>query len=93
MTPRKISCPRCDKPSLFTAENPYRPFCSERCKLIDLGNWADGRYALPAGEAGGSDEEETPDEARDEKMSVKHPDDGTDIGTQSDFDDDDRHRH
>jgi len=93
MALRKISCPRCGKPSLFTAENPYRPFCSERCKLIDLGNWADGRYAIPVGETGGSDEEETPDEERDEKMSTKHPDDGADIGTQSDFDDDDRHRH
>lgn len=28
-------------------ENPFRPFCSERCKLIDLGAWADGQYRIP----------------------------------------------
>ena len=28
-------------------DNPYRPFCSERCKLVDLGRWLDGGYALP----------------------------------------------
>ncbi len=44
---RQIPCARCGKPTLFTSENPYRPFCSERCKLIDLGNWADGRYNIP----------------------------------------------
>lgn len=33
-------CPECKRPSVLTKENPYRPFCSERCKLIDLGSWA-----------------------------------------------------
>ena len=27
--------------------NPFRPFCSERCKLIDLDNWLEGRYRVP----------------------------------------------
>jgi endogenous inhibitor of DNA gyrase (YacG/DUF329 family) len=31
----------------FTPENPYRPFCSERCKLIDLGQWAAESYRIP----------------------------------------------
>lgn len=41
--------------------NPNRPFCSERCQLIDLGNWADGQYTLPAEEM---DTEETDSEER-----------------------------
>jgi len=32
-------------------ENPYRPFCSERCKLIDLGDWAMERYRVPVEES------------------------------------------
>ncbi len=38
-------CPRCKKPSLWQ-DNPARPFCSERCKLIDLGAWANEDYKL-----------------------------------------------
>ncbi|HQZ83617.1 MAG TPA: DNA gyrase inhibitor YacG [Pyrinomonadaceae bacterium] len=43
----KIECPQCGKETEFTG-NEYRPFCSERCKLLDLGAWADGDYAVPA---------------------------------------------
>ncbi len=42
----EVKCPRCAKLIVYSKENPYRPFCSERCKLIDLGNWADGKYAI-----------------------------------------------
>ncbi len=38
-------CPRCKKPSLWQ-DNPARPFCSERCKLIDLGAWANEDYKV-----------------------------------------------
>lgn len=31
----------------WSTDNKFRPFCSERCKLIDLGAWADGSYAIP----------------------------------------------
>jgi len=31
----------------YRTDNPFRPFCSERCKLIDLGAWAEERYAIP----------------------------------------------
>lgn len=44
-TPRSFPCPRCKKPSQWT-DNPYRPFCSERCKLIDLGAWASEEYKI-----------------------------------------------
>ncbi|MDD4929028.1 MAG: DNA gyrase inhibitor YacG [Gallionella sp.] len=44
-----VPCPRCGKESVWDTKNPYRPFCSERCKMIDLGKWADEafRVALP----------------------------------------------
>ena len=41
-----VKCPNCGKEVEFTG-NEFRPFCSERCKLLDLGSWADGEYALP----------------------------------------------
>jgi len=46
---RTVSCPQCGAPSLFHPENPYRPFCSDRCRLIDLGQWASESYKV-AGE-------------------------------------------
>ena len=56
----KITCPICDSVTTWE-ENPHRPFCSERCKLIDLGNWASERYSVegtepPADEEGSGDE-------------------------------------
>lgn len=44
---RTVQCPRCGHSALFSSENPYRPFCSERCRLIDLGQWADESYRIP----------------------------------------------
>ena len=41
----KIPCPVCRKKSEWK-DNPYRPFCSERCKLIDLGAWASEEYII-----------------------------------------------
>lgn len=45
--PRTVTCPQCGKPALFSPENRFRPFCSERCKLIDIGAWAAGDYVVP----------------------------------------------
>lgn len=36
----KVKCPTCEKDVVWQTEARYRPFCSERCKLIDLGDWA-----------------------------------------------------
>lgn len=44
--PRRVSCPTCRRPALFAPENPWRPFCSERCRGADLGAWADERYRV-----------------------------------------------
>jgi len=45
---RSVACPGCKKLTEFSPENPYRPFCSKRCKLTDLGLWASEQYAIPA---------------------------------------------
>jgi hypothetical protein len=42
-----VKCPTCGREAEYTG-NEYRPFCSERCKLIDFGAWADEEFALPA---------------------------------------------
>jgi len=44
---KTVKCPRCGQAAEFSPDNKFRPFCSERCKLIDLGDWAEGRYAIP----------------------------------------------
>lgn len=46
-----VVCPTCGKPAPYSPENPFRPFCSERCKLIDLGQWATESYRIPDNEA------------------------------------------
>ncbi len=43
----KVKCPNCSEEAEYE-DNEFRPFCSERCKMIDFGAWADGEYALPA---------------------------------------------
>ncbi|GAW94521.1 MULTISPECIES: DNA gyrase inhibitor YacG [Colwellia] len=37
----KVPCPQCQKEVVWQASSEFRPFCSERCKLLDLGEWAD----------------------------------------------------
>ncbi len=41
-----VKCPNCSKPAEWEG-NDYRPFCSERCKLLDLGAWIEEEYRLP----------------------------------------------
>jgi endogenous inhibitor of DNA gyrase (YacG/DUF329 family) len=53
---RFVNCPRCAAQLAWAPENRYRPFCSERCKLIDLGDWAMERYRVPE-----EDDKEMPD--------------------------------
>ncbi|CAM2149724.1 DNA gyrase inhibitor YacG [Pararobbsia alpina] len=42
-----VNCPTCDKKVEWSEQNKYRPFCSERCKQIDLGAWAAEKYTIP----------------------------------------------
>ena len=45
---RAVRCPHCGGDSRYAADNPWRPFCSERCRSADLGAWASERYRMPA---------------------------------------------
>ena len=45
---RTVACPACGKPAPFGRANRWRPFCSERCRLKDLGGWASESYRIPA---------------------------------------------
>lgn len=46
-----VECPTCHQKVQWLPENTYRPFCSQRCKLIDLGEWAEEKYTVPAHES------------------------------------------
>jgi uncharacterized protein len=59
-----VNCPQCGKVVVWETGNSYRPFCSERCKLIDLGQWAAESYRIPESE---KQEGELPDEREDQK--------------------------
>jgi len=47
MNARLVTCPQCGRNVLWDAANRYRPFCSERCRLIDLGAWVNENYRVP----------------------------------------------
>jgi endogenous inhibitor of DNA gyrase (YacG/DUF329 family) len=58
-----MKCPTCSKPAEWQ-DNPNRPFCSERCKLIDFGRWANEEYRVPA--------EPMPTDSEDEATAMKN---------------------
>ena len=62
----RVNCPHCAKPVFWDDNHAFKPFCSERCKLIDLGAWADEQYAIPA--------QTPPDDLLDEDFTaLKNP--------------------
>jgi len=68
-----MRCPICGKKT-SPEGNPYRPFCSERCKLIDLDNWLSGRYRISTPVTSGEEtqpaaSEETPESGQDAKAN------------------------
>ena len=63
----EVKCPRCGKMVAYEG-NEFRPFCSERCKLLDFGAWADEQYNLPAETSELTDEDiDKLEKAREEK--------------------------
>lgn len=56
-----MKCPTCGKEADWE-NNPDRPFCSERCKLLDLGRWVNEEYRVPGPELPDKDNEEDEDE-------------------------------
>ena len=59
----KVDCPYCGKRTVYGPQNPWRPFCSERCKTGDLGAWASNAYVIGGkaddDEAASSEDEST----------------------------------
>lgn len=53
---KQVKCPNCRNLSVYDTKNSFRPFCSEKCKMIDLGDWAEERFSLKA------EEEPSPEE-------------------------------
>ena len=60
-----VNCPQCGKSIVWDNSNPFRPFCSERCKLIDLGQWATESYHIP--DTGKDSEKQESDPSGSEK--------------------------
>lgn len=54
----QVACPTCRKKIEWSQDEKWRPFCSERCRLIDLGDWFNEQHRLPAG-----DNSEIPEES------------------------------
>lgn len=73
MAPKKVRCPNCKAPSAWE-DNPWRPFCSERCRLLDLGQWLSGNYAIPGEKAesqNSPNSEDSPDSEDSEDSDAK----------------------
>jgi uncharacterized protein len=62
----KIICPVCKNITTWE-ENPFRPFCTKRCKLIDLGAWASDEYRIP-----GNPVDETDQSGQEEEEGNKY---------------------
>jgi endogenous inhibitor of DNA gyrase (YacG/DUF329 family) len=58
---RCVPCPRCGQPALFSPRNKWRPFCSERCRSMDLGAWASESYRVAAPPPPGSGASPSPE--------------------------------
>jgi endogenous inhibitor of DNA gyrase (YacG/DUF329 family) len=54
---KTVACPTCGEPAPFAPGNRWRPFCSERCRLIDLGAWATESYRIAVRPDENEDEE------------------------------------
>jgi hypothetical protein len=56
--PKRLRCPTCKRDIEWSEEFPYRPFCSERCRLIDLGAWLSEQHAIPEAPSGDAPRED-----------------------------------
>jgi endogenous inhibitor of DNA gyrase (YacG/DUF329 family) len=63
---KTVSCPHCGKAVVWGPASPWRPFCSERCRLIDLGEWLDENRRIV----------DTPDDQTDDQADAEPTDGG-----------------
>jgi endogenous inhibitor of DNA gyrase (YacG/DUF329 family) len=61
-----MRCPICHKPADISPNNRARPFCSERCRMVDLGTWAGEEYRVGGGKS--DDDKEHPDDLKKGRM-------------------------
>jgi uncharacterized protein len=54
--PTRVNCPNCGRPVDWTPESRFKPFCSERCRLIDLGDWLSESHRIADTESAPGDE-------------------------------------
>lgn len=57
----KVNCPNCNEIVVWSEDSPYRPFCSQRCKTIDFGDWASERHVIAGEPVSPQDDEEQDD--------------------------------
>lgn len=57
---RTVTCPGCKGPSRYAPDNPFRPFCSQRCRNLDLGAWANEQFRVAADAPTEGDDEPPP---------------------------------
>jgi endogenous inhibitor of DNA gyrase (YacG/DUF329 family) len=62
---KQVNCPSCQKIVPWSEESPFRPFCSKQCQLIDFGDWANERNAIPV--------EDGPEDFRLDELDVSDP--------------------
>lgn len=70
--PLTVNCPHCNEIVTWSEENRWRPFCSERCKLIDFGEWASERHSIPGEPASPEDLESAPLPGQTDTESYRH---------------------
>ncbi len=75
MNSKQIKCPQCGRLTFYSPENQFRPFCSDRCKLIDLGQWASESFKIPSNVNVDLDAELNPDEFKDALKNESDNDD------------------
>ncbi|HEY0768309.1 MAG TPA: DNA gyrase inhibitor YacG [Steroidobacteraceae bacterium] len=71
MSPVRVKCPTCQR-EVDWQSAPFRPFCSERCRLIDLGAWLSEQHAIP-GEQAGAPEAPAPEKSAPKDHSHENP--------------------
>jgi uncharacterized protein len=71
---RPLQCPTCARPIEWSDAFPFRPFCSERCRLIDLGGWFSEERRIPGESSGGA--EQSGERLDDDKPEVRSEEGG-----------------
>jgi len=83
--PKRPGCPLCGKPAAI--DGLARPFCSPRCKMVDLGRWFQGQYVVPGEDAIALDPAEFEEQLRRleaSRLAAERDQDGGGGGTQGD---------